>query len=113
MSELRFNRITGDWVIIATERSHKPEEFITEQDTSDPPVRVDKCPFCPGNESSSETLSRTDRGESWGVRLVRNKFPALSPSEIKRKSGSNMRRSMTGFGHHDVVIEHPEHNRWL
>jgi UDPglucose--hexose-1-phosphate uridylyltransferase len=20
---------------------------------------------------------------------------------------------MTGFGHHDVVIEHPEHNRWL
>ena len=61
MSELRFNRITGDWVIIATERSHKPKEFITEQDTSDPPVRVDAGPFCHGNETSSETLSRTER----------------------------------------------------
>ena len=113
MSELRFNRITGDWVIIATERSHKPEEFITGQAPPDPPARIDDCPFCPGNEDSSETLAQTDRGGAWGVRLVRNKFPALAPSEIKRKSGSAMRKFMTGFGHHDVVIEHPEHNRWL
>ena len=113
MSELRFNRITGGWVIVATERFHKPEEFITEQNPSDPPARVDNCPFCHGNEESSETLSHTDRGGAWGVRLVRNKFSALAPFEIKRKSDSVRRRSMTGFGHHDVVIEHPGHNWWL
>ena len=27
MSELRYNRITGDWVIIAKERARRPEEF--------------------------------------------------------------------------------------
>jgi UDPglucose--hexose-1-phosphate uridylyltransferase len=61
----------------------------------------------------SEELSTIERGSSWGVRMVRNKFPALSPGDDKRKSGTLMQRSMTGFGHHYVIIEHPEHNRWL
>ena len=113
MSELRYNRITGDWVIIAKERARRLEEFAAKQDPSDPPARVDDCPFCPGNEHMSEALAVKDRGESWSVRLVRNKFPALSPSEDKKKSGTENRRSMSGFGYHDVVIEHPEHNRWL
>jgi len=113
MSELRYNRITGDWVIIAHERSHRPEEFVSKQSPFDPPSRVDDCPFCPGNEDDSETISTLDRRGSWGVRLVRNKFPALSPSGDKRKGGTSMRRTMSGFGYHDIVIEHPEHNRWL
>ena len=113
MSELRFNRITGDWVIIAKERTFHPEEFVAKGNTSDPPTRQSDCPFCPGNEAESETIASTERGTSWGVRLVRNKFPALSPSIDKRKAGTAMRRSMTGFGFHDVIIEHPEHNRWL
>ena len=45
MSELRFNRITGDWLIIATERSPRPEEFITEQDPSDPPCQSRRLSF--------------------------------------------------------------------
>jgi UDPglucose--hexose-1-phosphate uridylyltransferase len=113
MSELRFNRITGDWVIIATERAHPPEDFVVQRDTIDPPARVEDCPFCPGNEGRSETLASREHHGRWSVRMVRNKFPALAPDGDRRKSGTPMRRSMTGFGHHDVVIEHPEHNRWL
>ena len=113
MSELRFNRITGDWVIIATERAHPPEDFVVQRDTSDPPAHVDDCPFCPGNESMSEALDTVDHGSAWRVRLVRNKFPALSPGDDKRKSGTLMQRRMDGYGHHDVVVEHPEHKRWL
>jgi len=113
MSELRFNRITGDWVIIATERAHPPEDFVMLRDTNDPPAHVDDCPFCPGNEAMSKELGPIERGKSWGVRLVRNKFPALSPGDDKRKIGTLMQRSMNGFGYHDVIIEHPEHNRWF
>ena len=86
MSELRFNRITGDWVIIAKERTFRPEEFVAKGNTSDPPTRQSDCPFCPGNEAESETIASTERGPSWGVRLVRNKFPALaSLSDFQRK----------------------------
>ena len=113
MSELRYNRITGDWVIIAKERALRPEEFVADGSTAAPPPRLKECPFCQGNEDQSDTLAMTERGTSWGVRLVRNKFPALSPSEEKRKAGTAMRRSMTGFGFHEVIVEHPDHNRWL
>ena len=100
-------------MIIAKEGARRPEEFAAKQDSSNPLARVDEWPFCPGNEHMSEALAVKDRGDSWGVRLVRKKFPALSPSEDKKKSGTANRRSMSGFGYHDVVIEDPEHNRWF
>jgi len=28
MSELRFNLISGDWVVIATERAKRPKDFL-------------------------------------------------------------------------------------
>ncbi|MCX6375139.1 MAG: galactose-1-phosphate uridylyltransferase, partial [Armatimonadetes bacterium] len=55
MPQLRKNPITREWVIIATERSRRPSDFVQVEDTSNsskPPVS-DTCPFCPGNEDKT------------------------------------------------------------
>ena len=48
MPDLRRDPIVGRWVIISTERSGRPHDFITPQ-----PARTSAaslCPFCPGQE---------------------------------------------------------------
>ena len=52
MTELRQNLITRDWVIIATERAKRPDEF-TQGEThknQNLPAYQPECPFCLGNE---------------------------------------------------------------
>jgi UDPglucose--hexose-1-phosphate uridylyltransferase len=128
MSELRFNRITGDWVVIAAD-GRQPEDFLLHGRKTggdvlsarvkrklEPclsPAQVLDCPFCPGNEGLWETIATLDRRGSWGVRLVAHKSGLLSPSIEKEEATDGTRRRVSGFGYHDVLIEHPEHNRWL
>ena len=112
MPELRQNIITREWVIIATERSRRPDEFIRPNKASGPVPAFDPgCPFCPGNESMSaaETYRVAD-GERWNVRVVGNKFPALSHEGERVRLIDGVYRSMSGVGFHEVVIEHRRHD---
>jgi UDPglucose--hexose-1-phosphate uridylyltransferase len=48
MPELRHNVLTREWVIIATERAKRPEEFVSKRADKDPlPSYLATCPFCP------------------------------------------------------------------
>jgi UDPglucose--hexose-1-phosphate uridylyltransferase len=113
MSEFRFNRVTGDWVIIATERARRPEDYIIRMNRRDMPSHVDTCPFCVGNEDQSETIFVEPPEGTWGVRLIKNRLPALVPSLEHRVDGGMMEKRMTGVGYHEILIGHPEHNRYL
>ncbi len=68
------------WVIIAPNRTDRPEETGTH-------AQEDVCPFCPGNEqlSAPETF-RLGGGEKdgpgWKVRVVPNKFPITDFHEV-------------------------------
>jgi UDPglucose--hexose-1-phosphate uridylyltransferase len=54
---------------------------------------------------------RLSSNESWKVRVVENKYPALSPEGDRVRRIDGIYRSMTGVGMHEVVIEHPRHDR--
>jgi UDPglucose--hexose-1-phosphate uridylyltransferase len=112
MSEVRFNLITGDWVVIATERAKRPEDFCRPKPKKDVPSFVATCPFCPGNEDKTpqETLAVTDSIGKWLVRAVPNKFSAFSPDTNVVRHKTDFKQSITGFGLHEVIIETPEHN---
>jgi len=45
----------------------------------------------------------------WQVRVVPNKFPALSIEDDLKKKGVGMYDMMVGFGAHEVIIETPDH----
>jgi len=112
MPELRQNFFTKEWVIIATERAKRPEELATHRAVQDVPSFVETCPFCPGNESKTPPeVMRT--GDPWAVRVIPNKFAALS-SEVQPTRGlQHLRRRIQGFGFHEVIIDSPDHARCM
>ena len=49
-------------------------------------------------------------GPGWWVRVVPNRFPALTPDASDKRSEDPFFRFMPGVGRHEVIIEAPEHN---
>lgn len=113
MTELRQNLITRDWVIIATERAKRPDEF-SKPEMSLPPIPHyrSNCPFCAGNEplTGGREMLRLSNDLEWRVRVVSNKYPALSPDGERVRETEGIFRALSGFGFHEVVIEHPRHD---
>lgn len=143
MSELRQDPTTREWVIISTERRRRPHEFehpdkskLQVAEASSMPEYSKDCPFCPGNEhvSGHETASYRTSGTApnargWWVRVIPNKYPALSMNideDIPVFEGmrtvntdfsgyffpraTEIFRSKPGIGVHEVVIDTPRHN---
>jgi len=112
MPELRQNYFTKEWVIIATERAKRPEELATRRPAKVVPPFVETCPFCLGNESKTppEVMRIPVEGSGpWQVRVVANKFAALSPDAPPTRVIHRSFRTMGGFGVHDVIIDTPNH----
>lgn len=113
MPELRHNVITREWVIIATERAKRPEDFAKKKkEKKTIPAYVTNCPFCPGNEKMTPpaTYVLPDTG-SWRVRVTPNKFAALAYEGERRRSIQGIRRTITGVGIHEVIVETPDHSK--
>jgi len=113
MPELRQNFVTKEWVIIATERAKRPEDLVAHREAKVVPTFVESCPFCPGNEAKTppEALRiPVDAKDPWQVRVVPNKFAALSREVQPVRHLQHLRRRIEGFGVHDVIIETPDHS---
>jgi UDPglucose--hexose-1-phosphate uridylyltransferase len=113
MPELRHNVLTREWVVIATERAKRPEDFAKKKKEKKVlPAHVPTCPFCPGNEKMTppETYVVPDTG-SWRVRVTPNKFAALSYEGERRRWIQGIRRTVSGVGIHEVIVETPDHSK--
>ncbi len=111
MPELRLNLITKEWVIIATERAKRPEDFKSRIRKKVLPHFVGICPFCPGNETKTpEEVFRISDGDQWKIRIVPNKFPALHREAERIRINKGIKHIISGFGVHDILIETPLHN---
>jgi UDPglucose--hexose-1-phosphate uridylyltransferase len=110
MPELRQDRFTKEWVIIATERAKRPEELRVKRERPVLPHYSEKCPFCPGNESMAPPeIMRIDGAGEWRIRVVPNKFAALNREGEPTRSFVGSHRTMNGVGEHDVIIEARDH----
>jgi UDPglucose--hexose-1-phosphate uridylyltransferase len=112
MPEIRQNIATREWVIIATERAKRPEQFFREprERVIDRPSYAADCPFCPGNEELDlERLRLPTHGE-WVARVVANRFPALQDEGALQPQFSRLGHALAGIGHHEVVVESRQHN---
>lgn len=87
-SELRFDRATGQWVIIAAlrqDRTHKPT--------------ADRCPLCPGPTGLTSEVPAAD----YDVVVFENRFPSLS-----RQPGFGLPDAADQL---DVFVSAPGHGR--
>ncbi len=113
MPELRHDPISRRWVIIASERGRRPDDFPKQHETT--PAGF--CPFCEGNESKTPpeiTAVRLNGSgpnqRGWEVRVVPNKFPALRIEGNLDRKGFGVHDRMNGVGAHEVIIETPRHD---
>ena len=144
MSELRQDPTTREWVIIATERRRRPHEFDTfppskKEINANSLEYSEDCPFCSGNEylspnevKSYRTPGTNPNSKGWWVRVIPNKFAALSLNpEVSLLSRGDAKvfnadftgyffskateifRTKPGIGAHEVVIDTPKHNEMI
>src|SRR5437868_4750115 len=74
--EYRKDPLSDGWVVIAADRSGRPDEF-REAPVPRAPL---PCPFCRGNEEATPDQILTypaNANGNWQVRVVPNKFPAV------------------------------------
>ncbi|GAB6189142.1 galactose-1-phosphate uridylyltransferase [Marinitoga arctica] len=113
MPEYRKDPITNRWVIIASERSNRPIQkdiFIKSQKNV-------FCPFDRGNENLTppeilafRSPNSKPNDENWWLRVVENKFPAVTLTTSSKLTKNGIYYSMDGYGYHEVIIETPKHN---
>lgn len=102
-SELRQDIVTGDFVVIATGRAKRPQEFAQFQ-RSLPDDAPD--PFENPEESGQEKdvlIYRRDGGD-WSLRVFPNKYPAFSRGRAARELSEGPYFAMTGVGYHEIVV---------
>ena len=111
MTELRLDATIRNWVIVAPERSKRPDAFRRGQHPRGEPN--DTCPFCAGREAETppELFRLPDDDGGWRLRVVPNKFAALSGDGSRDQTANGLGfTSMPGTGSHEVVIESPRHD---
>ncbi len=111
MPEIRKDPVFGRWVIIASERGLRPNEFRAPAGGA----QAYACPFCAGNEESTPPTiySLPAEGGGWRLRVVRNKYPALEAGGSSENRHEGIYDRMDGLGIHEVIIETPDHDRRL
>jgi UDPglucose--hexose-1-phosphate uridylyltransferase len=112
MSDLRHDRTTGGWVIIAPQRGRRPQMCIASERPQKRPHFDPACPFCPGHEALlpgiiAETTAPVTPG--WSVRVVPNKFPALQLQQ-QTPPTCHDHHARPGYGTHEVIIESSWHD---
>ncbi len=120
MPIFRKNLITNDWVMFSPERKSRPSDYKKPEEEDrvkaflNRPVLDENCPFCRGNEKDTDKeILQMPGEEGWQVRILENKFASLDRTKVPDKNFSLMCKEMDGFGIHDVIIDHPQHNMAL
>jgi len=121
-SELRYDVVSRDWVVIATGRARRPETFKKERRKKEKvPKRL--CPFCRLKDQETPTLifSHGKRvflkngkiPSDWTTIVIPNKYPAFFPSsELEKQVEGNIYHKINAVGFHEVVITR-DHERQL
>lgn len=107
-SELRQDIVTGDFVVIATGRAKRPDDFIK-------PERLqgsdENDPFENPEESGQEKdvlIYRRDDGD-WSLRVIPNKFPAFSHGRKVKELSDGPYVAMSGTGYHEIIVTRDAH----
>ena len=114
-SELRFDLVSKDWVVIATGRARRPETFKKEKRLKEKVLPKD-CPFCQLSSQEKPTLvfnqgkkililPKGGAPKKWTTCVVPNTYPAFSPfPKLDKHIEGNLYQVMNAAGFHEVVI---------
>lgn len=110
MAELRKDYVLNRYVIIATERAKRPDQFKGSSAENE----EKKCFFCPGHEDETPAeITRIGENE-WSMRVFENKFPAVGKEGKTDIETHNEFFTFAGaVGRHEIIVETPDHHEQL
>jgi len=112
VGELRKDYILDRYVIIATERAKRPDQFKSEAKQN----KEEVCYFCPSNEHMTpvEIGRFPEFSNDWQIRVFPNKFPAVRPEgKADIQTDNTFYTYSDAFGYHEVIVETPNHEESL
>lgn len=109
MPQLRQNIITGEWVVIAPERSRRPDDFAKIHSRLNKQIAVVEpktCVFCPTGAEFKRRFKESDTKTNW---VIPNKYPAFKCDEKQISTRSfypehSFFRAKAAIGEHDIVV---------
>lgn len=112
MSELRYNKLTKNWVLFAPNRAKKPSNFTKNEKTTIDDIK--SCPFELGSETKTPNeVARIGSAKNWRCRVVPNLYHALSIEEEVKSYKVGCFENKSAFGAHEVIIETPLHHHQM
>ncbi len=115
MPEIRIDPLTGRRVILAPERALRPGGGLTAAPVT--PVDPERDPFAPGHEAETLPELHALRADGsapdtpgWTVRVVPNRWPALTPDAPDPEPEANRDLFWSGpaRGAHEVIVNAPQ-----
>lgn len=118
--ELRKDYILNRYVLIANERSKRPNDFVNQANDSKKSHKTSQnkesiCFFCPGNEHTTPPeIGRIEEDGKWKIRWFPNKFSAVKPEGNPIiKTDNTYFTFSTPFGYQEVIAETNDHTKQL
>ncbi len=113
-SELRYDLVSKDWVVVATGRAKRPEMFKQKSKEHDKQSSKN-CPFCLEKNLAKPVLVFNGGKEitnfkgkfpkEWILAVVPNKFPAFIPAKgIKEEIEGGLYKKVSAVGFHEIVL---------
>ncbi len=112
-SELRQDIVSGDWVVIATGRAKRPDDFANFrriQDDKGTEGCLFEDPVATGQEKDVLIYHKSDG--DWTLRVFPNKYPAFSRGRAVKNLSEGPYFAMSGIGYHEIVVTR-DHYRQL
>ena len=97
-SELRKDYIQNKYVVIAPKRAQRPNIRKIKKLKIKKNKKDQNCPLCPINVDKVKDLFTTGFKNHWYVKVIKNKFPAVSLDNKK------------AYGQQEVIIDTPDHS---
>lgn len=112
-SELRQDLVSGDWVVIATGRAKRPDDFAKNERIKDD-KGIAEClfedPVASGQEKDVLIYHKADG--DWTLRVFPNKYPAYSQNGSGEKLSEGPYFAMPALGYHELIVTR-DHYRQL
>lgn len=105
MSEFRQDLVSGDWIIVASEREGRPHNVGGKKLIRKPSPKK-SCPFeNPQKTGNWPPISAFPNEKNWDILLINNKYPALTHDHIcTSELNKGPYRLKSGTGKHDLLI---------
>ena len=105
-SELRQDIVSGDWIVLATGRARRPEDFVKKRIGKRQKAPVAGCPFeNPQATGHGQPFLVYKNHKDWEIQIIPNKYPALTHRDVCPLPLSRGPFSvLDGVGHHDILI---------